>query len=157
MIHVKQDIDFSFSTWNSMVIEASNSRRTKTPKHICRVMYPGEVFKIELKTDQQIKHHFSTYGYWDSNCRKMFCKEILNLTRISVLNEKPVLPLNLRNALKRIAQKSDNHYAGFLGRVRRTLSAFFNLFTTDTQSLFFTTRVYVMDRNGRTTSLDYWE
>lgn len=132
--------EFNADTWNDMVIQAANSCREQiNHKHICRVIYPNNTCTLELKTDQEVKQHFQKYGIWKANCGKMRLSEVINITRITSLNN-PVRPErteNLKNALNDMAGRAEKKYeSGLGGVIRKIISLFFNLFTSDAVSLF---------------------
>ncbi len=133
--------EFSSDIWNQMIIEAANSRKNdREYKNICRVIYPAGICTLELKTDQEINNHFQEYGSWNANCGKMPLREVLNITRICSLNDPindPQTKDSVKNSLLLFgsrAERKDND--GFKGIVRKIIAVFFNLFVTDSVSLF---------------------
>lgn len=130
---------FNPNTWNHMMISAADSRNQQYHKHICKVIYPDETCTLELKTDQEIQEHSTKYGRWKAMCVKMDFTDIINITRITSLN----YPVNVRlkdplkESLILMASRAEQKYeSGFLGVVRKIISIFFNLFTTDAVGLF---------------------
>lgn len=128
--------EFSTNKWNQMVLDTVNSRKNNEEhKYVCRVIYPNNKCTLELKTDGQIKDHFQKYGSWNSNCGKMQLRDLLNITRISNLNN-PVKS-DIKESLDFIASRAETKYNnGFKGAVKKLTSIFFNLFTTDSVELF---------------------
>lgn len=131
--------EFEPKRWYQMVIDAANSRKEgETPKDICRVIYPNSTCTLELKTAEQVKQHFKIHGHWDSNCGKMTCKDVINITRICSFCPVAVeLQEPLKKALSLMALRAEEKYGrGFMGCVRKVFAVFFNFFTTNSVWLF---------------------
>ena len=132
--------EFGPREWYQMVIDAANSRKEgETPKNICKVIYPHSICTLELKTAEQVKQHFKLHGYWDSNCGKMTCKDVINITRICSSFHPVALELKepLKQALGLMASRAEEKYGrGFMGCVRKVFVVFFNFFTTNSVCLF---------------------
>lgn len=127
--------------WKSMLIAASQSRQSgQSPKNICKVILPNNQCQITLKTDQEIQHHFKQYGSWDTNCRKMPLRDLVNITRILLLNDPLVDEQEkklLIGSLDSFKSKAESKYKnGLKGLVRRVIAVFLNLFLTDSVCLF---------------------
>lgn len=111
-----------------MVIEAAESRTNgREHKNICRVIYPGSICKLELKTNQKVKNHFQTYGRWNANCSKMPLREVLNITRICSLDGSinSETKDSIKDSLSLFASIAETKYnSGFKGIVRNQFQCF---------------------------------
>lgn len=135
-------------TWHKMVSQAATSRDNedkKTHQHICKVLYPDGAAKLELKTDQKIQEHYQTHGKWSSICAKLQFSEVINLSRMNIDNRDMPLcsllhkppELSLDKALDKMTERAEKKYnSGFLGSIRKVLSAISNIFTGNEVSLF---------------------
>ena len=126
---------FNINQWTQMIIDAADSRQANnTHKNICRVIYPDGKRTLELKTDEEIDAHYKTHGSWNAACGKMSLKDVVNITRICLLENPPssILKNKIKNSLSVFALRAEEHYKnGFIGALRKAFSVFFNLFITD--------------------------
>ncbi len=116
--------------WVSMLKEfyKSHENNNEAKKYICKTIYPREsvsdnCYKIEVKTEQQIKEH-SKFGWWEARCGKMRTREIINITRIYLLNFAITAEskIEIKKALERIILiKNEEYTSGFMGVIKKLL------------------------------------